>query len=80
MQYASMIVGTTVGLELIAHLDCCEVRRRARGAHAEEECGDSRIRCAYFLVTTGDVLSFASVTSDSCRAKSASVLFMVDTV
>ena len=42
-------------------------------AHAEEECGDSRIRCGYYLVTTRDVLSFALAASDSFQTKSAIV-------
>ena len=72
MQYALTIVANDSGLELIAHLDC-RVRRRAHGAHAEEECGDSRIWRGYYLVTTRGVSSFALVTSDSFPAKSTSV-------
>ena len=79
MQYALTIVANDSGLELIAQLDC-RVRRRAHGAHAEEECGDSRIWRGYYLVTTRGVISFALVTSDSFPAKSTSVFVFWSTV
>ena len=60
---------TAVRWELIAHLDC-RFRRKACDAHAE---GDSRAGECNCLVTTGDVLSCASVTSDPFPAKSTSV-------
>ena len=60
--------------ELIAHLDC-RFRRKAFGAHAEEERGDTRAGECNCLVTTGDLSSFALVTSDFFPAKSTSVLF-----
>ena len=70
---------TAVRSELIAHLDC-RFRRKAFDAHAEEECGDTRAGECNCLEATGDVLSFALVTSDSYPARSTGVLFLVDTV
>ena len=63
---------TAVRPELIAHLDC-RFRRKAFDAHAEEECGDTRAGECNCLVPTGDVLSFAFLTSDFFPAKSTSV-------
>ena len=65
---------TAVRSELIAHFDC-RFRRKAFDAHAEEECGDTRANECNCLVTTGDVSSFALVTSDFFPAKCTSVLF-----
>ena len=75
MLHAAMKLGkNAVRSELIAHLDC-RFRRKAFDAHAEEECGDTRAGECNCLVTTGDILTFALVTSDSFPAKSTSVLF-----
>ena len=68
-----------MGLELIAHLDC-GVRRRARGAHAKEECGNSLFWCGYYLVTTRDVLSFVLRRQIRIKASPGVCLFLVDTV
>ena len=55
---------TAVRQELVVHLYCL-VPRSARGTHAEEECGDSRVRYEYILVATCDVLSYALLTPES---------------
>ena len=70
---------TAVRQELIAHINCL-IRRRARGTHAEEECGDSRGYYEYILVATHDVLSFALVTPESFPVESTRVFFLVSTV
>ena len=53
---------------------------RARGTHAEEECGDSRVWYENVLVATRDVVSYALVTPASFPVESTRVLFFVSTV
>ena len=65
--------------ELIAHLNCL-IRRRPRGTHAEEECGDSRVRYEHILVATRDVLRNAWVTRESFPVEPTRVLFLVSTM
>ena len=66
-QVSQTCIGKLVRTTHSPEVECSQVRRR-------KNCGDSRAGECNRLVTTGDVLSFALVTSDF-PAKSTSVLF-----